>query len=123
MITTILYHISAAVSFAFAAIYFVHMFQLNGYHRDGHMRWHNDVLGSVFAKLTFAFISFVLIVFNNDITYVIAIFFNVLTILFFLPGHAKKPLVYTARIKRLLFTIIVMYSALVTLCRHSDLCL
>ena len=86
------------------------------------MRWHNDVLGSVFAKLTFAFISFVLIVFNNDITYVIAIFFNVLTILFFLPGHAKKPLVYTARIKRLLFTIIVMYSALVAVSNIVPYC-
>ena len=122
MITTILYHISAAVAFAFAAIYFVHMFQLNGYHRDGHMRWHNDVLGAVAAKMTLAFVAVVLVIFANDVTKSIAVFLNILTILFFLPQPAKKPLVYTARIKRLLATIIILYSALVVISNLVPYC-
>ncbi|MBO4950927.1 MAG: UDP-N-acetylmuramoyl-tripeptide--D-alanyl-D-alanine ligase [Clostridia bacterium] len=115
MTTTILYHITAAAAFAFAAIYFVHMFQLNGYHRDGHMRWHNDILGAISAKMTFAFVAFVLMIFANDITKPIASVLNVLTVVMFLPGPAKKPLVYTARIKRLLAAIIILYSALVVI--------
>ncbi len=122
MIITILYHLSAAAAFAFAAIYFVHMFQLNGYHRDGHMRWHNDILGSISAKMTFAFVAFVLMIFANDITKTIAVIFNILSILMFLPRAAKKPLVYTARIKRLLLTLIVIYSALVALSNLVEYC-
>ena len=115
MITTILYHVSAAAAFGFATIYFLHMFQLNGYHRDGHMRWHNDILGAISAKMTFAFIAFVLMIFNNNTTMIIACVLNVLSVFMFLPQQAKKPLVYTARIKRLMFTIIAIYSALVVL--------
>ena len=122
MITTILYHVTAALAFAFAAIYFVHMFQLNGYHRDGHMRWHNDILGSISAKMTFAFIAFILLIFACDTTRVIASVLNMLTIIMFLPKPAKKPLVYTARIKRLLFTVILIYSILVALSNLVPYC-
>ncbi len=110
-----LYHVTAVVAFLFAATYFVHMFQLNGYHRDGHMRWHNDVLGSVSAKMTFAFVAFVLMLFPLYATALIAAVLNILTVLFFLPQPAKKPLVYTARIKRLYVTVIVIYLALVAI--------
>ncbi len=113
MTTIILYHITAAAAFAFAATYFIHMFQLNGYHRDGHMRWHNDVLGSISAKMTFAFVAFVLMLFPLYVTALIAAVLNLLTVLFFLPQHAKKPLVFTARIKRLYATIIIIYSVFV----------
>lgn len=109
----ILYHITALVAFGFAANYFVHMFQLNGYHRDGHMRWHNDVLGSIAAKMTFAFAAFVLMLFPLEATMAISLVLNVATILFFLPKPAKKPLVYTARIKRLFVTIGLIYFVLV----------
>ena len=122
MITTILYHLTAAIAFAFAANYFVHMFQLNGYHRDGHMRWHNDILGSLAAKMTFAFAALILMIFANDLTKVIAVFLNVFTIIFFLPRPAKKPLVYTARIKRLLATIIVVYLVLVVISNLIPCC-
>ena len=122
MITTILYHITAAAAFGFAAIYFVHMFQLNGYHRDGHMRWHNDILGSISAKMTFAFLAFVLMIFANDITKSVACVLNIVTILMFLPQPAKKPLIFTARIKRLLATIIVLYSALVVVSNLVPYC-
>lgn len=115
MVSTILYHLSSAVAFGFAATYFIHMFQLNGYHRDGHIRWHNDVLGAVSAKLTFAFIAFILMIFAGNVTRLIATFLNILTILMFLPQPAKKPLVYTARIKRLYTTVYVLYAILVAI--------
>ena len=122
MLLTILYFVSATVAFLFAVNYFVHMFQLNGYHRDGHMRWHNDVLGSIAAKMTLAFFAFVLMIFNKDVTTIIAIFLNILTILFFLPQPAKKPLVYTARIKRLFATIIVLHIALIAVSLFVPYC-
>ena len=122
MITTILYHVTSVVAFVFAFIYFIHMFQLNGYHRDGHMRWHNDVLGTISAKMTFAFIAFVLMIFANDGAKAVAIIMNVLTVLMFLPQPAKKPLVYTARIKRLIATIVVIYLALVAVSLFIPYC-
>lgn len=113
MTTFILYHITAFIAFSFAATYFVHMFQLNGYHRDGHMRWYNDNLGAVCAKMTFSLIALVLMIFTGHVTNIIAAVLNVLTLLFFLPKEAKKPLAYTARIKRLLTTITMLYTVLV----------
>ena len=113
MTTFILYQITAFVAFSFATTYFVHMFQLNGYHRDGHMRWHNDILGSIAAKMTFAFVSLLLVIFTGHVTNIVASVLNIFTLLFFLPKEAKKPLVFTARIKRLYTTITILYVLLV----------
>jgi len=113
MITFALYYLTSFVAFSFAATYFVHMFQLNGYHRDGHMRWHNDVIGSICAKLTFAFVAFILMIFGGKVLSFVAAVLNILTLLFFIPKHAKKPLVYTSRVKRLFTTITIVYILLI----------
>ncbi len=112
LVIKILFLISCAAAYYFASIYYLHMFQLNGYHRDGHMRWFGDTLGASAARMTPAFVALVLSCFVNEITLGIAFIFNVITVFFFKPDkQAKKPLVVTARIKRLLITLTVLLCA------------
>lgn len=107
--TKIIYSITALLAICFAVNYYVHMFQLNGYHRDGHLRWFGDNLGAFAARMTFALISFPLAVIANNVTLFIASILNLLTVFMYLPRKAKKPLVYTMRIKRLLVTNAIVY--------------
>ena len=112
MLITILYIIACAVSFALASIYFIHMFQLNGYHKKAHLKWFCDTLGSSAAKLTPAFIAFVLACIPNEKCRIAVIVLSVISAFFLLPDtNAKKPIVFTARVKRLIFTEIVVFSA------------
>ncbi len=112
MLTAILYIVACAVSFALASIYFIHMFQLNGYHKKAHLKWYCDTLGSSVAKLTPAFIAFVLACIPNEKCRIASIVLSVISAFFLLPdGNAKKPIVFTARVKRLIFTEIVVFSA------------
>lgn len=108
MILSVFYYISAILAFLLSSIYYIHMFQLNGYHRDGHMRWHNDILGAIFAKETLPFVSFLLSFFGSDTILAVCCILNLITVYVFLPTKAKKPLVFTARIKRLLTTNILL---------------
>lgn len=105
----LIYCVFALIAYLYAAVYFIHMFQLNGYHRDAHIKWQGDVLGTLCAKMTFAFLALILSLFDNEITFGIACVMFVLTVIAFLPKKAKKPLVYTARVKRLLATCIVIF--------------
>lgn len=112
MLTTILYIIASAVSFMLASVYYIHMFQLNGYHRDAHLKWYGDTLGISAAKLTPAFIAFVLACIPIEKCRIAAIVLSVISVFFLLPeGNAKKPIVFTARVKRLIFTEILVFSA------------
>lgn len=113
MLINILYTAASAVTFIMACIYYIHMFQLNGYHRDGHMRWFADTLGTSCAKLTVAFVAFVLVCIPVEMCRVVSTVLLIISLLFFLPDkNAKKPLVFTARIKRLIVTLIIVFTAL-----------
>ncbi len=123
LIITILFYLTAALSFVFAAIYFLHMFQLEGYHRDAFCRWMGDNLGSVGAKLTFAFVAFVLSFFSFDWCKIASIVLYALTVLMLMPNtDAKKPLVFTARIKRLIFTLVVLFSVTIAVSNLVPFC-
>ncbi len=110
MLLNILYTASCAVTFALASLYYIHMFQLNGYHRDGHMKWFFDTLGISAAKLTPAFLALIVSAVPFDVCKAIALVFNVVGIFFLLPERgAKKPLVFTSRIKRLVGCEILLF--------------
>lgn len=96
---------------SFCVIYFTHMFQLSGYHKDAHIKWFYNNLGSICARYSFTFLALLVCLFNNVFSLVVASVLFVLTIITFLPRQAKKPLVYTSRIKRLLLTVGLIYAA------------
>lgn len=107
----VVYAVTCFLSFASAGIYYVHMFQLNGYHKNAHMKWFGDTLGASAARLTPAALAFVASLLPFDAAMAAATVLNVISVLFNLPHEkAKKPLVYTARIKRLLFTMTLIFA-------------
>jgi len=112
MMIAIILKLTTILAAAFSCVYYVHMFQLNGYHRDAHIKWYADTLGVHAARMTFAFIAFVLSFFGTKVLNIVSIALMLLTVYAYLPKKAKKPLVCTARIKRLFSTIAVVYVAL-----------
>ena len=99
----------AALAFftALAARYFTHMFQLNSYTAKVQFAWYKEN----FAKLIPCIILFIISFGCSYLSYrehsyahlVFALSASVLA-LFYTPKKEKKPIVYTARVKRLLTT-------------------
>ncbi|MBE6757579.1 MAG: UDP-N-acetylmuramoyl-tripeptide--D-alanyl-D-alanine ligase [Ruminococcaceae bacterium] len=104
LITKLLLLASTAVCYGVQAIYFTHMLQLNSYRDERYMRWCNentDRLVSVkrLLPLLAAVLAFISLpdVLRNGIATVLFL----LAALLNRPQKAKKPLVVTARVKRL----------------------
>ena len=107
--TALVFKFACILAAAFSCVYYVHMFQLNGYHRDAHLKWYADTLGVTCARMTFAFFAFILSFFGGKILDVISCVLMLATVYTFLPQKAKKPLVCTLRVKRLFVTVAVVY--------------
>ncbi|MDD2970858.1 MAG: UDP-N-acetylmuramoyl-tripeptide--D-alanyl-D-alanine ligase [Lachnospiraceae bacterium] len=85
--------------------YILHMFQQNSYKREEHLHWVKVNYARLMGKFLFALISVPFLWVGNSVCLVIAILCNVVTILLNKPGKtAKKPLVYTPRVKRMIVT-------------------
>ncbi len=115
-------HISALVSLAFFTVLcarsFTHMFQLNSYNEKVQLRW----IGKNFIKYIptiIVGISALICGFFKDGGYTVAYLsfalVCLLCALFYYPKKAKKPLAYTARVKRLLITFGVLFTAVCAL--------
>ena len=110
--------IQAAVWFVFYVIgavryerYIVHMFQQNSYKPTEYMEWmqvHSNV-GRLLGKCLFAIVALPLVLAGNSGCMTAACIMNIMTILVNKPQQAKKPLVYTKRVKRMLITTVVIY--------------
>lgn len=87
-------------------LYLTHMFQQNSYKPREYGEWlcvHTNV-GRLLGKSLFAMISLPLLLAGNRGCLIAACLMNGMTILVNKPHKAKKPLVYTPRVKRLLAT-------------------
>ncbi len=105
------FEIFCAMAFGISLLYHTHMFQLGGYHRDAHLRWVANNAGALCAKYTFLLPALILSLFDNKVCIGIAAFFMLVTAVMFLPRtKAKKDLVYTSRVKRMLATSIVLFA-------------
>ena len=92
-------------------IYIVHMFQQNSYKPREYAEWmrvHSNV-GRLLGKSIYAVISIPLILIGNVGCLTAACIMNVMTMLVNKPRPAKKPLVYTKRVKRMLITTAIIY--------------
>lgn len=92
-------------------IYIVHMFQQNSYKPREYREWmqvHGNV-GRLLGKSLYAVISLPLVLVGNLGCLIGAIVMNMMTILVNKPRQAKKPLVYTMRVRRMLVTTAVLY--------------
>ena len=92
-------------------IYIVHMFQQNSYKPREYREWMQvrSNVGRLLGKSLYAVISLPLVLVGNLGCLSGAIVMNMMTILVNKPRQAKKPLVYTMRVRRMLVTTAVLY--------------
>lgn len=98
-------------------LYIMHMFQQNSYKPREYMEWmqvHSNV-GRLLGKCLYAVIALPLMLIGNRGCVIAACVMNVMTILVNKTQPAKKPLVYTNRVKRMLVTTFLIYLAAVLL--------
>ncbi|NLZ45250.1 MAG: UDP-N-acetylmuramoyl-tripeptide--D-alanyl-D-alanine ligase, partial [Clostridiales bacterium] len=119
MVFSILFSAIILFTGAFGILNFLHMFQLNSYKPKEQIKWYLKnpyrILPCI-VILTLGLISAFLVYMLDNIAIVIAIIFLVISLffgLFLKPQKAKKPLVYTARVKRLLATYVVVYGLII----------
>ena len=112
-------HILAFVSLAFfislAVRYFTHMFQLNSYTAKVQFCWYGENFAKLIPCILMALAGIVCSFFPyREYSYARLCFAlaSLVLGLFYTPKKAKKPLVYTARVKRLLAT----FALIVTVC-------
>ncbi len=101
-----------AIAFAFALLNRIHMFQLSAYKYTFHKDWIKSNFASLALKAALPVISLGITFVPWKWAVIVAIVPNVLFILANLPGKAKKPLVFTARVKRLIATCIIIFALL-----------
>lgn len=111
---TLLPMFSAAMVALYAYRYHIHIFQLNSYHYDVEWKWIGKNLKGIFCLLVPAFVAAILplvvdILISGAVTSVVY-----LSILFFfvfrqIKIKAKKPLVFTDRVKRLTLTSVLLF--------------
>lgn len=92
-------------------LYLMHMFQQNSYKPREYGEWmgvHTNV-GRLLGKCLFALISLPLVAVGNRGCLIAACVMNMMTIWVNKPRRAKKPLVYTPRVKRMLVTTGILY--------------
>ncbi len=93
-------------------LYLTHMFQQNSYKPREYGEWmrvHTNV-GRLLGKCLYALISLPLAAVGNTGCLIAACVMNAMTILVNKPHKAKKPLVYTPRVKRMLVTTGILYA-------------
>lgn len=109
-------------------LYIVHMFQQNSYKPTEYREWLQvkENIGRLLGKTLYALISLPLLLIGRRGCLIAVCLMNLMTIWANKPRHAKKPLVYTARVKRMLgtkgilFVIAVLLSAFLS--RKAEIC-
>ena len=100
-----------AVGAVWYILYLMHMFQQNSYKPREYGEWmgvHTNV-GRLLGKCLYAIISLPLVLVGSTGCMIVACVMNGMTILVNKPHKAKKPLVYTKRVKRMLLTTGILY--------------
>lgn len=107
-----IYFALSCAAFAFSLINRIHMFQLNAYKYVFHAEWIKSNIKVLFAKALLPFVSLLLCFMPYDFAPLTACIPVIIFLLLNLPKKAKKPLVFTARVKRLIFTSFLIFALL-----------
>lgn len=102
-----------AVCFTLSIIDSMHFFQLNSYRFDTHTKWMKENFSRYLSHMMLAVLMLIvaLLTMNIDIKAILFIVLFAIGCLIEKPKKAKKPLVYTARVKRMLVTTAVIVVA------------
>ncbi len=107
----------AFLSLAIRSLRFVHMLQLNSYRPERYSKWcrENDSQLIHWRSLLPALLLPIMYL-PTQYAYLAGAVVLALTLLLNLPKKAKKPLVFTARVKRLLAVLFTLYALILVLC-------
>lgn len=107
----------AAGAFVVQSLYFVHMLQLNSYRGERYRRWckENDTR-LVNLRVLLPALLLPIMYLPTVVCYAASAVVLLLTALLNIPKKAKKPLVFTARVKRLLAVLYGLYAAVLVGC-------
>ena len=111
IVLTVIWFTTYIVGTVWYELYIVHMFQQNSYKPREYMEWmqvHSNV-GRLLGKCLYGIISLPLVLIGSRGCMVAACVMNIMTIIVNKPHAAKKPLVYTKRVKRMLITTAAIY--------------
>ena len=101
--------ILSITAFAVSVIKFTHFFQLNSYRAILQLKWIKKNTVKVLSNLAFGAIGTIVSIAGSLQAMILYAAVMILGIITSIPGKAKKPLVYTMRVKRLLATTFVLY--------------
>ena len=120
LILWIIWFVTCLLGFLWYELYILHMFQQNSYKPREYGEWMalGSNVGRLLGRSLYGFISLPLIAFGGRGCLIAACLMNLLTAFVNKPHKAKKPLAYTARVKRMIVT-----TVLVTLIGCVILCL
>lgn len=107
----LIWFVTYAVGAVLYEIYIVHMFQQNSYKPREYREWMQvrSNVGRLLGKSLYAVISLPLVLVGNTGCLIAACVMNAMTVLVNKPRQAKKPLVYTMRVRRMLVTTALLY--------------
>ncbi|MCM1175838.1 MAG: UDP-N-acetylmuramoyl-tripeptide--D-alanyl-D-alanine ligase [Blautia sp.] len=107
-------YLAGAVRFE---LYIVHMFQQNSYKPTEYREWLQvkDNIGRLLGKTLYALVSLPLLSAGGRACLAAACLMNLMSVLVNRPRRAKKPLVYTPRVKRMLAATGIFFAAVVLL--------
>lgn len=111
IVLTVIWFITYTVGAVWYELYIVHMFQQNSYKPREYMEWmrvHSNV-GRLLGKCLYGMISLPLVLIGGRGCVIAACVMNKMTMIVNKPHAAKKPLVYTKRVKRMLITTALIY--------------
>ena len=113
-ILSVIFRLTAIFGFVLAFVYYMHMFQLNSYKASVQMKWlRENFIGGYLVRTVPALVSLVASFFGT-VGLIIGIIANISFFIRNLPVKAKKPLVFTARVKRMTATFLILAVAIIT---------
>ena len=107
-VLTVLCTLLGCVAFAVSLIKFTHFFQLNSYRAALQFKWIKSNSTKLFPNIFLGAFALFGAFYDSIGGFIIFIAAAILGILTSLPKKAKKPLVYTMRVKRLLITAFIV---------------
>ncbi len=106
-VLSVIFRVTALLGYVLAFVYYMHMFQLNSYKASVQTKWLGENFAAYLVRVVPAVISLAASFFGT-IGLIVAILANISFFIRNLPQKAKKPLVFTARVKRMIATFLVL---------------
>lgn len=118
---TVIGALCALLAFCVSLVKFMHFFQLNSYRASLHFKWIRTNVSKHLPNIVFGGFGIWAAASHGIFAKIVFCALMLLGALFSVPKKAKKPLVYTARVKRMLVTSAVLYAVLLVIAAQAGI--